>query len=235
MKQRAKFLQTIIRLTVLLACSLAAFLLISVGPTFLTGRGAQAQSEVGREAATSAKEATLPATGTPPKGESNPPANKRVLMFVAYNDVWWAEYKVVYEALLAQGYEVEVRSSADGEAFSYGSSVDNTPSGAGLDPAYPNPASYAEFQALFQANFGLAWNGAWNAPQSIPLDGRIQDVVTMDQYDALVLPGGRGAVAYRYDGAYADLSPRTRRAAMSPRRLRCRPQPNNSIYSLAWP
>ncbi|MCB0034483.1 MAG: ThuA domain-containing protein, partial [Anaerolineales bacterium] len=131
-------------------------------------------------------------------------ASKRVLMFVAYNDVWWAEYKVVYEALLAQGYEVDVRSSGVGEAYTYGSAIDNTPAAGG---DYPNPASYGAFQALFTADFGAAWDDSWNAVQNIPLNGRIQDVESMAGYDAMLLPGGRGTIAYRYDGSYEALSP----------------------------
>jgi putative intracellular protease/amidase/type 1 glutamine amidotransferase len=129
-----------------------------------------------------------PAAGAAPNG--------RVLMFVAYNDVWWPEYKVAYEGLVALGYEVDVVSSGTGVAYSYGGPVDNS-----------ILTSFAQFEALFAANFGLAWNPAWTAQQTIPLDGRIQDITDLDEYDAIVLPGGRGAVAYQYDGSYAALSP----------------------------
>lgn len=122
----------------------------------------------------------------------------RALMFVAYNQVWWSEYKVVYEALRAQGYTVDVRSSATGVARSYGDDISAVPNA---------PGTYAEFQALFAANFGAAWNPAWNAPADIPLNGRLQDVADLSSYDLLVIPGGVGMVAYRYDGSYAALGP----------------------------
>ncbi len=140
----------------------------------------------------------------------NPPpqAQPTVLMFVAYNDVWWAEYKVVYEALLAAGYAVDVRSSANGFARSdYSSDINATPSAQGLDPNYPPPASYSQFTQLFAANFGASWNSSWNARANIPLNGRIQDVPNMNAYVAFVMPGGAGQVAYRYDGTYAVLGP----------------------------
>lgn len=86
---------------------------------------------------------------------------RRILMFVAYNDVWWAEYKVVYEALIAQGYEVDVRSSATGEAHTYGHNV--------LTSAN-QISSYADFTDQFMANFGTAWSAGWNAPATIPLN-----------------------------------------------------------------
>lgn len=140
--------------------------------------------------------------------DAAPPVQDTVLMFVAYNDVWWPEYKVVYEALRASGYAVEVRSSRAGFARSdYSSDVDQTPSAQGLDPTYPNPVSYAQFTQQYQQNFGQAWNPAWNARANIPLAGRIQDVPNMNAYVALVMPGGRGQVAYRYDGSYASLEP----------------------------
>ncbi len=64
-------------------------------------------------------------------------------------------------------------------------------------------ATYANFTSQFQSSFGGAWDAAWNAtPATVPLDGRIQDVADMTSYDALVIPGGRGAVDYRVDDDY---------------------------------
>ncbi|VAW32099.1 hypothetical protein MNBD_CHLOROFLEXI01-5327, partial [hydrothermal vent metagenome] len=123
-------------------------------------------------------------------------ANGRILMFVAYNDVWWTEYKVAYEGLRALGYEVDVVSSGTGEAYSYGGGVDGS-----------IQTSFAGFEALFAANFGTAWNASWTAQDRIPLNGRIQDISNLDNYEAIVIPGGKGAVAYQYDGSYADQSP----------------------------
>ena len=119
-------------------------------------------------------------------------------MFVAYNDVWWAEYKVLYEGLIAAGYTVDVRSSATGEAYTYGSDVDT--SADSLD-------SYADFAALFNTNYGGTWDPAWNTPDTIPINGLIQDVVDLSSYDAFVMPGGTGALNYRYDGSYAAFGP----------------------------
>lgn len=83
-----------------------------------------------------------------------------------------------------------------GEAYTYGGNVDASLS-----------TTWGQFTSLFSTNFGTAWNAAWTTQQNIPLSGRIQDVADLSQYDALVIPGGRGAVAYQYDGSYANLSP----------------------------
>ncbi|MDA0243990.1 MAG: ThuA domain-containing protein [Chloroflexi bacterium] len=120
----------------------------------------------------------------------------RVLLFVAYNDVWWSEYKVTYEALQALGYTVDVVSSGTGEAYTYGGPVDGS-----------LQTDWGQFAGLFATNFGVAWNDDWTAADTILLDGRIQDIADLSQYNALVIPGGRGAIAYRYDGSYAALSP----------------------------
>ncbi len=122
--------------------------------------------------------------------------NGRILMFVAYNDVWWTEYKVAYEGLKALGYEIDVVSSSTGEAYTYGGGVDNS-----------IQTTFGEFETLFQNNFGIAWDSNWTAQNTIPLDGRIQDIDNLDDYDAVVMPGGKGTIAYRYDGTYAALSP----------------------------
>ena len=126
------------------------------------------------------------------------PTGPKVLVFVAYEGVWWAEYKVVVEALTASGWTVDVRSSSEGVAFTYQTdgnieSSANTASGS----------SYAVFAAQFAASFGVPWDSAWNAPGVIPLAGRLQDVANLDDYDALVAVGGVGARHYRLDGTYA--------------------------------
>lgn len=140
-----------------------------------------------------------PVLDVPP--EPDVPPSGRVLMYVAFNATWWAEYKVMYEGLRAAGYEVEVRSSTeDAVAMSYGGPVDATPGGVpGVDPM-----PYDELRMLFRARFGVAWDPAWNQPTTIPLDGRIQDA-DMEDYVALVFPGGSGAQLSRYDGIYEDL------------------------------
>jgi len=139
--------------------------------------------------------APTPPAQTPPVVGAGP----TVLMFVAYNRVWWSEYKVLYEGLRAAGYDVDVRSSATGTATSYQSDGDVQSSANGAAGS-----TYGAFQAAFAADFGAPWNAAWNAPAAIPLNGRLQDVASMAGYVALAIPGGVGAVDYRYDGAYAD-------------------------------
>ncbi|MCX4242385.1 hypothetical protein OEB96_17280 [Paraliomyxa miuraensis] len=129
------------------------------------------------------------------------PSKGRVLMVVAFNHTWWAEYKVMAEGLAAAGYEVEVRSSTDDAvARSYGERVDATPAGVpGVDPL-----AYEDFRARFEASFGVAWDPVWDEPTTIALDGRVQDAAIED-YVGLVFPGGSGSQHYRYDGEYEDL------------------------------
>lgn len=117
----------------------------------------------------------------PTSTAASPTTEHRVLMFVAYNDVWWPEYKVAYESLTALGYTVDVVSSGTGEAYSYGGGVDSS-----------IQTSWGAFTALFAANFGVAWNPTWTAANTIPLSGRLQDIANLSQYEALVIPGGRG-------------------------------------------
>lgn len=137
----------------------------------------------------------------PTSADPELPTNGRVLMIVAYNNTWWPEHKVMAEGLLAAGYEVEVRSSTTGAvALSYGDRVDDTTPGVvGVDPI-----AYDELRARFEASFGVAWDPAWNEPGPIPLAGRVQDA-SMEDYVALVLPGGSGSQWLRYDGEYEDL------------------------------
>lgn len=126
-------------------------------------------------------------------------AKPSILMFVSYERTYYSEYKVMYEALRAQGYDVEVRSAATGFASAYTLSGD-------LNDAQNSVqgSSYATFTAAFEDMFGQAWNADWNpTPALIDLDGRIQDVPDMDEYEALVIVGGTGALDYRVDGSYA--------------------------------
>lgn len=124
-------------------------------------------------------------------------------MFVSYNDVWWAEYKVMREALLAAGYQVDVRSSETGSATSY----QTAPEGTIQSSADVIAGGYAGFTQTFAAQFGSAWNASWNAPDAIPLNGRIQDVASIAPYVAFVVAGGTGAIDYAYDGSYVDQGP----------------------------
>ncbi len=125
-------------------------------------------------------------------------AAPKVLLFVSYERTYYSEYKVMLEALQARGYDVEVRSAATGSASVY------TLSGDLNDALNQVPGSdYATFTSTFADLFGTAWNPDWNAtPAFIPVDGRIQDVEDMDEYAALVIVGGTGALDYRVDGSY---------------------------------
>jgi putative intracellular protease/amidase len=145
-------------------------------------------------APTTTSSTTTSTTSTlPPSSEGD-----RVLMFVAYNDVWWSEYKVMYETLDALGYDVDVRSSADGSASTY-------QLGLTLDEWSDHPTSggtHAGFVDAFEERTGEAWTSTWNDPAPIPIDGLIQDVASLDAYEAFVLVGGTGAIDYLYDGTY---------------------------------
>ena len=124
----------------------------------------------------------------------------RILMFVSYEQTYYSEYRVMYETLSASGYDVDIRSSAVGTASIY------TLSGDLNDPQNSVSGSdYTTFITTFQDLTGSQWNTAWNAtPSFIDVDGRIQDVINMDSYEALVVVGGTGALDYRVDGTYTN-------------------------------
>ncbi len=151
---------------------------------------------------------TPSATQGPPQNPtpSNQPSptqtsgSNKILMFVPYNRVWWAEYKVLYEGLKASGYEVFVASSGTGVAQTY--QIDTS-----LEPTHPG---YSAFISQFSLYFSAPWSSSWNTNNTgggtgpeIPLDGRIQDIDTMGDYIALVIAGGDGALLYRFDGSYS--------------------------------
>lgn len=128
---------------------------------------------------------------------------KNILMFISYEDTYYSEYIVMKEALEASGYSVDVRSSNNDEASIYmvaqagGNTIEH------IANALPEGSSYTEFTSQFLDMFGMGWNAALNnTPAFASVDGRIQDVVDMSQYDGLVVVGGTGALAYRVDGVY---------------------------------
>lgn len=124
--------------------------------------------------------------------------SSRILLFIPFNNVWWAEYKVLYEGFRAMGYEVDVRSSATGLATSYQSDTNIEISANSIANS-----SYAIFSQQFQNVTGTAWNSSWNSPTTIPVNARIQDVTSMNDYVAIVAAGGTGAMDYFYDGTYS--------------------------------
>ncbi len=124
-----------------------------------------------------------------------------ILMFVAHEQTYYSEYIVMYRALEAAGYTVDVRSSGLGVATTYmipdGTDIVNTAS------SLPG-GSYVQFTQQFQDLFGSPWDVSWDVmPATIAVNGLIQDVVDMSTYDALVVVGGTGAIEYQVDGVYA--------------------------------
>lgn len=123
-----------------------------------------------------------------------------ILMYVSHEDTYYSEYIVALRGLQAAGYSVDVRS-ADTLPFS----TYMLPSNADIISTANSLAgsSYAQFTQQFQNQFGSAWNPTWNAtPTLVPHNGKIQNVVNMNNYDAIVIPGGTGALDYRVDGTY---------------------------------
>lgn len=125
-----------------------------------------------------------------------------ILFFVSHEQTYYSEYIVMYEALTAAGYQVDVRSASNDSASTYmiplGTNISAT---AATLPG----GSYVQFTNQFQDLFGSAWNASLNpTPNYIPVNGRIQDVLNMSGYDALVIAGGTGALDYRVDGVYSS-------------------------------
>jgi putative intracellular protease/amidase len=120
-----------------------------------------------------------------------------ILMFVPKNFTYWSEYAVMRSALEALCYQVDVRSSSSGLAHAY--MVGDIASDAG--------GQYQTFTTRFEQQFGQPWDAALNQPQpDIAVNGSIATITGMSQYEALVIVGGTGAVAYRYDGSYEALN-----------------------------
>lgn len=127
---------------------------------------------------------------------------RTILMFVSHEETYYSEYIVALKALQASGYTVDVRSATPDSASTYmlPANTDIAATAATLPGG-----SYLQFTQLYQNLFDSIWNPSWNAtPSMIPVNGRIQDVVNMSGYDALVIPGGTGATAYRVDGIYGS-------------------------------
>ena len=123
----------------------------------------------------------------------------KILMFVSYVDTYSTEYVVMREALEAAGYEVDVRSSHPGNFSIYTLGYDNLPQVANDLPG----SSYADFQEQFLNLFGESWDESNNELiVSAPVDGIVQDLSDMLDYEALVIVGGTGALDYRVDGTY---------------------------------
>lgn len=125
-----------------------------------------------------------------------------ILVFVSHEETYYSEYIVMAEALEAQGYSLDVRSATALDASSY-----MIPGGTDIEATANtlNGSSYADFTAQFQDMFDASWDAGVNpTPSNISVDGSILDVLDMSIYDALVIPGGTGAQAYRVDDSYAS-------------------------------
>ncbi|MBN8694373.1 MAG: T9SS type A sorting domain-containing protein [Bacteroidetes bacterium] len=124
-----------------------------------------------------------------------------ILMFVSHEDTYYSEYIVMLRALQAAGYTVDVRSASTMSFSTY-----MLPSGTDIvATANTLPgSSYSQFTSQFQNLFGSVWNTSWDPTPTnyIGTNGRIQDVVDMSNYDALVVAGGTGILEYRLDGTY---------------------------------
>ncbi len=122
-----------------------------------------------------------------------------ILLFVSYDSTYYSEYIVMYEALVASGYFVDVRSAGEGVATTYTIGGDITAQANML-----GGSNYAAFQTQFQEMFGSTWNASLNTvPADISVAGTIQAINSMDSYVALIVVGGTGAVDYRIDGSYS--------------------------------
>ena len=128
--------------------------------------------------------------------------SNEILMFVSNEDVYYSEYIVMKQALEASGYNVDVRNASGSQ-----SSVYMVPSNATIITTANSldTSNYSDFTNQFQDMFGVIWDDSLNEISSfIDVDGSIQDVINMDNYDALVIVGGTGALAYRVDGDYSS-------------------------------
>ncbi len=131
---------------------------------------------------------------------ANAQTNK-ILMFVAHEETYYSEYMVSLKALETAGYTVEVRTVSALPATSY-----MIPASTTIEETANTLAgsSYSQFQSQFLQLFGSHWDAAWNTiTPLINTAGSILQLNNMDDFDALVLPGGTGTIAYRLDGSYS--------------------------------
>jgi putative intracellular protease/amidase len=128
--------------------------------------------------------------------------SQQILFFVSHEDTYYSEYIVAAKALEAAGYSLDVRSASSLNASTY-----MLPGGTDIEATANTLAgsSYSNFTTQFQNLFGSTWNSSDNAiPGSISVNGRIQDVSSMNAYEGIVIAGGTGALAYRVDGSYSS-------------------------------
>ena len=127
---------------------------------------------------------------------------KNVLMFISHEQAYYSEYIVMLKAFQANGYTVDVRSTSIDSAgvyFHYSNNLENA-----ANELVPG-SGFSQFENQFEESFGSTWNSDWNyvPPTSrVPVNGLIQNVESMLNYDALIIVGGTGALDYKYDGSY---------------------------------
>jgi putative intracellular protease/amidase len=125
---------------------------------------------------------------------------QKILLFVSHEETYYSEYIVALKAFQAAGYEVDVRSSSNMSATTYmipvGTTIEETANSL-------TGSSFSDFSSQFNSNFGGNWDVNFNSvPGEIETNGSIHDIQNADEYEAFVIAGGTGILAYRVDGAY---------------------------------
>lgn len=126
--------------------------------------------------------------------------NNKILLFASHEETYYTELIIAIRAFEAAGYEVDVRSSNDQDVSIY-----TIPANTSVEETANSLAgsSYTDFIQQFSDFFGTTWNSIDdNTPAFYAVNGNLNDIPNMDEYEALVIAGGLGALAYRVDGSY---------------------------------
>ncbi len=126
---------------------------------------------------------------------------KKILMILAPDNVYYSEYIVAYEGLKALGYGVDLVSVKDQDVSFYmlptGTTIEETAN------TLPGNNKYNEFKEQFFDLFGSNWNENFNTmPDKISNVKGISSVANLDNYQGIVIPGGTGILNLRTDGNY---------------------------------
>ncbi|GCC53453.1 hypothetical protein SanaruYs_36970 [Chryseotalea sanaruensis] len=126
---------------------------------------------------------------------------KRILMFLAPDNVYYSEYIVAYEALKALGYTIELVSATDEDVTPY-----MLPSGTTIEETantLPGNNKFNEFKMQFKDLFGIDWQHSHNTvPIKISGIKSIHSIEDMSEYLGIVIAGGTGILNLRADGVY---------------------------------
>lgn len=129
---------------------------------------------------------------------------KNIVMFLPSDQAYYSEYIVMKSALESSGYTVDVRAASNHPSqlyFHYGNSIS---AAASALPESSPEVGYTQFTEQYRQMFGSQWDASLNnMPPTCPVNGRIQDVNSISEYDAMVIVGGTGSLAYRVDGNYS--------------------------------